>query len=44
MKVKTIFLAISLIVGLLISSCGSSSKTCPAYGKADIEQNDNTAG
>jgi hypothetical protein len=43
MKIKTILLAISLILGLLIASCGAS-KTCPAYGKATIEQNNNADG
>lgn len=37
MKVKTILISLTLIAGLLLASC-SASKTCPAYGKAGTEQ------
>jgi hypothetical protein len=42
MKIKTILLAISLIIGLLVASCGAS-KSCPAYSKATTEQNADAA-
>ena len=38
MKVKAIVISAVLIAGLLIASCSSASKTCPAYGKAQNEQ------
>lgn len=41
MKVKTILISVALILGLLLASCSGASKTCPAYGKADVEQQEN---
>jgi hypothetical protein len=37
MKVRIIILAIGLVLGLLITSCSASSKTCPAYSDATVE-------
>jgi hypothetical protein len=40
MKVRIFILAIGLILGVMITSCGASSKTCPAYSDASTEFND----
>lgn len=40
MKVRIVILALGIFLGVLITSCGASSKTCPAYSDASTELQD----
>jgi hypothetical protein len=44
MKVRILILAVGFILGVLFSSCGASSKTCPAYSDAskDLQEEVNS--
>lgn len=41
MKKLAVLLAVAFIMGVLLSACSSSSKSCPAYGEHQQYQREN---